>query len=92
MANNEIENAQRFSIYPNPANDEVSIELSGYKNQSIHIQLLDLNGKVLKTENIEHHFDTSVHLFALPELAAGMYIIKVQSENKVRTRTLVIQE
>ncbi len=90
LAADKVENPMRFSVYPNPAMDEISIELLGYPNQRLQVELLDLTGKVIKSTTIDHQFDTQVHPFRLPEVAGGMYFLKITNGEQVRTREIVI--
>lgn len=89
-AADEIEMPRRFSVYPNPASDEVSIELQGFPNQTFHVQLSDLTGMVIKESIIDHRFDTQVHPFRLPDVAGGMYYLKIWNGKEVRVREIVI--
>lgn len=89
-AADEVENPMRFSVYPNPASDEISIELLGYPNQKLQVELLDLTGKVIKSSIIDHHFDSQTHPFRLPEVAGGMYFLRITNGDQVRTREVVI--
>lgn len=86
----EIEMPRRFSVYPNPASDEVSIELQGFPNQTFNVQLSDLTGRVIKEGIIDHRFDTQVHAFRLPDVAGGMYSLKIWNGKEVRVREIVI--
>jgi hypothetical protein len=89
-AANQIENARRFSVYPNPAMDVVSIEMKGFEHQAFVVQLLDLTGKVLKEISIDHQLENQVHPFTLPDVAGGMYYLKISNEEEVRVREIVI--
>jgi hypothetical protein len=89
-AADEIENPMRFSVFPNPAMDEITIELFGFPNQRLQVQLTDLTGKVLKSTTIDHDFNTQIHPFRLPEVAGGMYFLKITNGEQVRTREIVI--
>lgn len=90
VSNENLETAQRFSVFPNPAREQVSIELMGYENQELTVQLLDMTGRVLKTQTIDHQFEVQAHNFNLPKVAAGMYLLKVQGKDKTTTREIVI--
>lgn len=85
--NNEL----NCSIFPNPANEEISILLDGIENGLVAIQLLDVTGKVIqKTESAAA---TGRHKMQMKttDLANGTYLIKLQSETKAIVHKLVIQ-
>ena len=92
LGNKDIKRSQRFSVYPNPASDQVTIELTGYDYQDIEIRMLDLTGRVLKSEIITHYEHEDLHLFDLPNVVNGMYIIEVQCEDEVKVSSVVISK
>ena len=63
-----------WKIYPNPAQDQIIIEISG--NGSF--TLTDLLGRVL----VESVFISSVSQVDLEYLSKGMYVLRLQSEGK----------
>ncbi len=53
------------SIYPNPTTGPVSIELLGYDNEDVHVQVLSNNAAVLHEETIHvsgSEFNTKLDL------------------------------
>ena len=73
----------KFSIYPNPVNDKLNIEIQNPKEGTIG--LTDLNGRILLTQNINLP-NTSLDISFLPK---GMYLIRYQDKNGVINRTVV---
>ena len=61
-----------FTIYPNPARDEVNIRIQG--QQTTHITLTDLTGRTLLTQNVVSAHDAYI-LLDLSTLPAGIYIV-----------------
>lgn len=73
------ENSMQISVYPNPVVDELKI-----KGESGLINILDLNGKILKS--YEHHLLSSVDF---TDFDQGLYIIELQnSKGKFTTKIL----
>lgn len=69
---------RNFSIYPNPANISITIDITS-SNYISQLTILNLNGKVLKQSPLMHsrtHFDIS-------SLQAGLYIVKISNENDI---------
>lgn len=76
-----------FVLYPNPANRILNIEISGSSGSQIKIELFDLTGR-----KIFYRITNAVsQTLELPELNAGLYLLKASSESKVWTGKVVIQ-
>ncbi len=70
-----------FSIYPNPTSNQLFIRNT--TDESFQWRLLDLTGQLLKRGN-QKQTNITVH-----SLASGMYVVKIESENKTFTKNLV---
>jgi len=80
---NEILNIYSINIYPNPANDNIIIEAP----QKSQIEILNIQGQLIKSIATNNN-KTIVDISAL---AKGIYMVKVQSENGVVNKKLVVQ-
>lgn len=81
------------SIYPNPGNGRtLNIALSGVAKGNVQVLLFDQMGRAMLTKQYRQLtdglFKANLHLGALPK---GAYILKVVTESKTSTNTLVIQ-
>lgn len=65
---------QSISVYPNPATDQVHIDLSGLESGTISIELLDMTGKVLQVQN---KIMDQLGTFDLTRLAKGSYQLRI---------------
>ncbi len=64
-----------FSIYPNPANDEICLKLS---NEQDHIQEIEIfNIKGLQILNLEYNISPTSWKINISKLPAGTYIAKI---------------
>jgi hypothetical protein len=78
-----------ISLTPNPAKDFVELELLGADmNSPVQIDLMSLDGKLCLSRTDLIGEETFV--LSLNGLGAGIYILKVQSENVVLTERLII--
>lgn len=77
------------TLSPNPANVFVNVWIDGYSNTTSHIQLLDMNGKLLKQQFKPVNSTQPVRM-NLGGLNKGIYILKIISENIFYTEKLVI--
>lgn len=76
---------QRLKVYPNPAQDRLSIEGNLPEVGPVSLRLMDLQGRVLATHVLRHGgglFHTELDLKALG-LAAGMYGLEVRSGKRM---------
>ena len=80
----ESVNAITFS--PNPASDYVSIDF-GLSVGNYDISIMDLTGKVLKSENIRAAADVKLNI---SDLNVGMYLVRIQKGKYVKTSKLSV--
>lgn len=66
-----------FKIYPNPIQDDVTLEFTDSKMRASSIKILDLSGRVLKTVSLKD----SIIKMDLSELPSGVYFIRVETLN-----------
>lgn len=72
------DNISAVQIYPNPAKDGVRIETN--QSNITSIQLLNLNGSIISSRNIENNNDFFYEF--PPSLNNGIYIIQIIMSNK----------
>lgn len=81
----ELNHTPSFSMYPNPANELVSIQLNNSKNGTVKI--VDLVGNVIYSEAI-----SSSKTLNTSEFKNGIYFVTIESEgNKMTSRKLVVR-
>ena len=74
---NEIDNSNTISIYPNPANDFMTISLAAEPTESTTIFIINALGEMVLTEKV-----TSINTtLNTSNLTNGIYFIKVESKN-----------
>lgn len=76
-----------FQIYPNPANDKVSIKFDG-NNTDTKIRITDLNGDEKMNMNIPQKSNS--YEFSTSLLNSGAYIISMESGGKVSTKSFIL--
>lgn len=76
-----VQVAAGFSIFPNPANDNLS--LSGLPEQGAEVELRDLNGRVVTRQWLGNQERVSV-----ANLPAGIYLLRVPALDKVARVTI----
>lgn len=82
-----------FNVFPNPANDNSTVEFSLAESQNMIVDVVDLNGKTVQSV---HSGNLSAGMHRLPinvaELSAGMYFVRLQNaEGNYLMRKLLVE-
>ncbi len=77
--NTALNNDQSYKIYPNPSEGIFQIESA--KNTTTNIDVYDIAGGLV----YHNSFNTQLAALDLSELNAGLYIVKLRSENSIST-------
>ncbi|MCD6062090.1 MAG: Copper type ascorbate-dependent monooxygenase [Flavipsychrobacter sp.] len=82
-----------FQPYPNPATDELIVKCHLDKSVTATIDLVDITGKVAKKLMAGGHIESgySALRYSIADLPAGMYTLRLQTQEGMRTEKLVIQ-
>lgn len=72
---NEFNNQNFLNIYPNPAKNNLQINLTDKSLTNNKYQILDLNGRVI----LEGNFDTEINQINIENLSKGLYIFKIKN-------------
>jgi hypothetical protein len=74
-----------FIVYPNPVNDIINIKNLNSSVNIKNISLIDLSGRVLKTEKNSKKFNVN-------KFSKGMYFLQIETNSDVTvTKTILIQ-
>jgi endoglucanase len=74
----ETANDKIFNIYPNPGNGLFKMDLKGFNPGELRIEILDMDGKIVKTRHVQF---TQKYALDLRELPDGIYLVAI-SDNK----------
>ena len=81
-----------FGAFPNPASDELNVNLSEYTGNAVDIVIYNSFGKVMSREHVDN-VSNATHQLDISELAAGQYHIRVSSEGRRdATQPVIIQK
>ena len=67
-------------VYPNPAHDEIFLDVSGKKKSEIIVSIHTISGKMMFEKTIPHGFNQTNNSIDVSHLPPGMYLLKVISE------------
>lgn len=86
IKNNFIEKLN-FDVYPNPANNQLYINLNGLKN-NVQLQLYNLVGQEIITKKYDMQDEI---LLNTNSISNGMYLLKISSGEKEGVQKIVVQ-
>jgi hypothetical protein len=76
-----------FTLYPNPANNEVVVNFTSELTEQIELQIFDLAGKQMGTQRI----NKMVSPIDVSQFAEGVYLFRVLSNNNAKTERVIIK-
>jgi hypothetical protein len=71
----QISNLLKFDLYPNPASNELRVNISSVEH-TFHYQIFDLQGIKKKSGHIENQVNIPIF-----DITSGNYIISITSKN-----------
>ncbi|MBF9141745.1 T9SS type A sorting domain-containing protein [Hymenobacter properus] len=85
--------ATAFSVYPQPARQQLTIDLKGAPAAATEGQLIDAQGRVVHSFQISQQQAAAPVTIALPTLATGLYALALRSATaNWQTQRLVIEQ
>jgi hypothetical protein len=76
---------ESLSIYPNPAQDEVFLELNAKKSASALVEVKDLTGRVVKAQAVAAQTGLNQIQIDVLDLEVGMYFLTYTQNQEVKT-------
>jgi len=69
-----------FNLYPNPANESVTIAFSSENESSYVLELTDMMGKIVKNEVTNAGIGENTYVMNLTGIAKGVYFIRISND------------
>ena len=85
---NENSFASSINLFPNPANDHLTIAL-GSNNKKVEVTISDITGKTVYTTTADDSDKIEVNT---SEFAEGIYIVQIQAGGFIGTKKLVVEK
>ncbi len=79
-----------MELVPNPASNQVLVDVHGLGQSGGTLVMFDLLGKELMVKTLDAGVQHAQFTLSLQGLAMGNYLIKVKTDNEVQTKTLII--
>ncbi|KAB2807303.1 T9SS type A sorting domain-containing protein [Phaeocystidibacter luteus] len=83
--------AANFSVYPNPSYGDVTVSFEGATGNEATINLMNLQGQILETIQVDLQSGTRDIQMDLSNLPKGVYMIRYNEENAVAIRRVVLK-
>ena len=66
-----------YSVYPNPANEvlNIDLELENYQGDDVSIEVIDINGKIIQLQKVQLRRGYNHLEVDLSNLPSGVYMI-----------------
>ncbi len=84
MTEEKIERPGRINIFPNPvvAGESLRLSFADQPEGKYQVQLLDLSGRVIRTQEFKINSKSQLGEFAVPQIAKGSYLLRVTNTSK----------
>ena len=83
-----------YSVYPNPAIEvlNIDIELTSYQGNDVEIEIMDINGRVIQSQNAQldrgyNHLEVD-----LSEIPSGLYMINFAGTKNYIKESRIIKQ
>lgn len=80
-----------LNIFPNPATDRFTLLFELKNNELLNISLTDISGKTLLETQPQNYYGLQQIEFSTQGLAAGIYLLRLNTSNTITTRKLIIR-
>ncbi len=78
------------TIFPNPANSNISIEINSNKNSNLAVSVMDINGRIYLKENISVNSGLSKSVLDISSLSSGIYFVAIDNGEIITNKKLVV--
>lgn len=79
------ENALAVLLFPNPANDQLTLQLESDKENSVNVGVYSVNGSLMFNQKISINCGTTIRNFNVSKLSSGSYLFKVYTAGEVQS-------
>ncbi len=76
---NDLQATGGIKVYPNPAKNQISVDLSNISGSIEKISIYDMSGRVLYSQNYSNKLKNSTENIDVTNLSGGIYLIEVKT-------------
>ena len=86
------ENISKVKLYPNPAFDQVNLEIASLNEQATTFMVFDVNGQMVQQFTKQIEAGTQTQVLSVDQLNAGVYYVNIiQGEQRIVKKFIVIR-
>ena len=78
------------TLFPNPVKDYLTIRFSTILSNPVDVSIFDLSGKLIRNEIFQYSDATGIQV-DVQELNAGLYLLKITTDNQLITKKIAIE-
>jgi len=82
---NADESETSIEVYPNPSNGIFNMSIKNLVSEGVHINIIDLQGRIVKSENYVYINGEYSNLYDISSLDSGIYILTIFSNEFNKT-------
>jgi len=86
----ENEDLTGIQMFPNPANDVLTVKFNSNEANDIRISVVSMDGKLVHTQNAKAFSGQFTSRISLDGLTTGLYSVQVMSNNATYTEKIVV--
>ena len=79
------------SVYPNPAQNQVNIDLNMEQNENVEVSIINTVGQVVINKQFGNMNGANTLSIDLENMSQGIYFVKIQVGNKIYTKPLTVK-
>lgn len=80
-----------FHVYPNPAHDQLMVDMENTFNGKVEIRILDMYGRVIASEMIQKDASNMLHSLDLNGLKTGTYFVEVKDASQRSMKLFMVR-
>ncbi len=88
--NNQIENNVQISMFPNPAKENLAINIRNVEDY-VDVQIINMQGQILCSERIAENNSMIKTSLDLSNIGSGVYFVKFNNSGFSKTEKLVVE-
>ncbi len=78
-----------ISIYPNPAINEVTIEINNIQNKNVNLDIFDISGKLIQNVKLNAKEDLINQQLNISQFVSGIYFMNFTIDNKEYLKKII---
>ena len=79
----DLEFTNKISVYPNPTSGVFRVEIEQAEVGDLQIQILDLQGKVVYTRDVDSFQGDGNKIIDISQLSTGMYLVRISLNDSI---------